>query len=354
MKIYVYAICKNESAFIDRWVASMSEADGIFVLDTGSTDGSAEKLRAHEGVSVSTAEVSPWRFDTARNLSLSLVPKDADVCVCTDLDEVFTPGWRQAFERAAESRAQTFSYRYVWSFDENGEERTVFNIAKAHRRNGFTWKHPVHEVLTFAEGEPAQTFVEGVRLEHRPDPSKSRKQYLPLLELSVREDPNDDRNMHYLGREYMFARRFPEAIETLKKHLAMPTAVWKDERCASMRYIAACYRALGFTEEAHRWYLRACAEADHLREPWMDLALICYDEQNWSAVIALTSEALKIKEQPETYICDARYRRGLPYDLLSLAYYHVGDKKRALEAVDRALAFSPGDERLKKNRAFFV
>ena len=43
-KICVYAICKNESKFINRWLASMSEADYIVVLDTGSTDGTYEKL----------------------------------------------------------------------------------------------------------------------------------------------------------------------------------------------------------------------------------------------------------------------------------------------------------------------
>ena len=33
-KICVYAICKNESQFVDRWVDSMQEADEIVVLDT--------------------------------------------------------------------------------------------------------------------------------------------------------------------------------------------------------------------------------------------------------------------------------------------------------------------------------
>ena len=28
MKVIVYAICKNEEKFVERWVASMSEADG--------------------------------------------------------------------------------------------------------------------------------------------------------------------------------------------------------------------------------------------------------------------------------------------------------------------------------------
>ena len=41
MKICVYAICKNESTFVDRWMDSMAEADGIYVLDTGSADDTA-------------------------------------------------------------------------------------------------------------------------------------------------------------------------------------------------------------------------------------------------------------------------------------------------------------------------
>ena len=45
-KICVYAISKNEEPFVDRWMDSMSEADEVVVLDTGSEDGTVEKLRA--------------------------------------------------------------------------------------------------------------------------------------------------------------------------------------------------------------------------------------------------------------------------------------------------------------------
>ena len=41
-KICVYAICKNEEKFVDSWVDSMSEADKIIVLDTGSSDKTVE------------------------------------------------------------------------------------------------------------------------------------------------------------------------------------------------------------------------------------------------------------------------------------------------------------------------
>ena len=91
MKIVVYAICKNEAQFVDRWMNSMSEADQIVVLDTGSEDGTVDQLRKR-GAQVTVEAISPWRFDTARNRSLELTPKDADICVCTDLDELFLPG----------------------------------------------------------------------------------------------------------------------------------------------------------------------------------------------------------------------------------------------------------------------
>ena len=44
-KVCVYAICKNEMKFLDKWLNSMSEADCVVVLDTGSTDGSYEFLK---------------------------------------------------------------------------------------------------------------------------------------------------------------------------------------------------------------------------------------------------------------------------------------------------------------------
>ena len=157
MKIVVYAIAKNESAFVDRWMDSMSEADQVVVLDTGSDDGTAERLRAR-GAQVTVERIIPWRFDRARNRSLELVPEDADVCVCTDLDEVFHPGWRSALEGTWGPETRQASYRYTWSFQPDGSEGVVFWQEKIHARRGFRWVHPVHEVLEWAgEGERGTT-----------------------------------------------------------------------------------------------------------------------------------------------------------------------------------------------------
>ena len=60
--------------------------------------------------------ITPWRFDVARNRSLDLVPADADLCVCTDLDEVFQPGWREKVEEAWTPGVDRLLYRYTWNF----------------------------------------------------------------------------------------------------------------------------------------------------------------------------------------------------------------------------------------------
>lgn len=350
MKVVVYAICKNEEAFVDRWMDSMSEADQIVVLDTGSTDHTVEKLRKR-GATVIEETISPWRFDVARNRSLELVPSDADICVCTDLDELFHPGWRAKLEAVWKPGTGQATYRYTWSFNPDGSEGVVFWYEKIHARHGYQWVHPVHEVLAWTgKGMPGpMVTAEGVQLDHHPDPSKSRGQYLPLLELSVAEDPEDDRNAHYLGREYLFHRRWDDCIRTLTHHLSMPRATWRDERSASMRYIAKAYLMKGERQLARDWYLRAIAEAPHLREPYVDLAHLLYEEEAWDGVLYFTGCALSIKDRPRTYICEAAPWGSLPHDLRSIAFYRTGRIQEALAEARQALALEAGNPRLKGN-----
>lgn len=352
MKIIVYAICKNEEKFAARWAVSMGEADGIYVLDTGSTDKTAEILR-EKGAHVTEEIISPWRFDAARNRSLELVPRDADICVCTDLDEVFHPGWRRLLEDAWQAGVTTrASYRYTWNFEPDGREGHVFWLDKIHCRQGYRWTHPVHEVLSWeGDGAERRVTVEGMQLDHHPDMEKSRAQYLPLLEMSVRENPEDDRNMHYLGREYLYYGRWDDCIRTLKRHLQLPAATWADERCASMRYIARACRGKGDDLAAEQWYARAAAEAPHLREPYMDWAWMLYAKGDWEGVAFLTGRALAISHRERTYITESAAWGSLPWDLRAIALYRLGRLREALEAAERACDMAPGDERLKNNAA---
>ena len=251
-RICVYAISKNEEEFVDRWVDAVNEADLIVVLDTGSTDNTVKKLK-DRGVIVYEEKIIPWRFDVARNKALELVPDNIDICVSNDLDEVFEEGWRDKLESAWEKESTRAKYWFVWEHGLTGNIIKKFSMEKIHLRHGFRWKNHVHEILEyFGEGCDNSIFIDNIILYHYPDTKKSRTQYLQLLELSVKENPSDDRAMFWLGREYCYEKQYDKCISTLEKHLAMPSALWDEERSASMRLISKSFLAKGKkNEELH-------------------------------------------------------------------------------------------------------
>lgn len=352
-KICVYAISKNEEQFVNRWCNSMKEADKIFVLDTGSNDKTAEKLKEN-GVNVKQQIIDPWRFDVARNLSLDMVDEDADICICTDLDEVFEPGWRKELEQQWCDDTTRARYNYNWSLDKDNKPLVNFFIEKIHTRNNYKWTHPVHEVLTYLNGNENTITLNNITLNHYPDINKSRSSYLPLLELSVKEDPEDDRNMHYLGREYMYYGKWEESIKTLEKHLSLPKATWKDERCASMRFISRCYQKLNDYEQARKWLFKAIEEAPYLRDPYMEMALLEYKLKNYKEVEKFCLKALRINSHQKTYINEIFSWNETVYDLLSISCFYLDKIDYAIYFVDKALEMKPNDQRLIGNRKLFI
>lgn len=348
-KVCVYAISKNEEKFVERWFNSMKEADEIYVLDTGSTDNTAQKLK-ELGANVKIEIIEPWRFDAARNNSLKLLPDDTDICVCTDLDEVFLPGWRKKLENSWKENTCKARYPYNWSLDENDNPKVSFYIEKIHSLNDYKWTHPVHEVLSFTGTNENVITIDSITVNHYPDSSKSRSSYLPLLELSVLENPDDDRNMHYLGREYMYYGKWNKCIDTLIKHLNLKSATWKDERSASMRFIARSYKNLNRPLEARMWLDKAVEETPYLRDPYMERALLEYECNNYKEVYFYCLEALKIKDHTKSYIHEVFSWDHTVYDLLAISSFYLNKFEEASSYIELAIQYNPHDERLLKNR----
>ena len=269
-----------------------------------------------------------------------------------NLDEVFEKGWRKKLEKSWVDGTTRISYTFNWSLDEENNPIVSFDSDKIHARNGYRWTHPVHEVLSY-DGEEKRVLNESIVLNHYPDRGKSRSSYLPLLELSVKEDPEDDRNTHYLGREYMYYEKWNEAIDTLIHHLNLKKAVWKDERCASMRFIGRCYKNLNRPLEAEMWYKKALLEAPHLKEAYSELALFYYETGEYSKAIPLFLKTLKINTGYKSYITEWFSTDFSVYDFLSICYYKLGDYDKALEYVNKALELK-NDERVINNKKLIL
>jgi len=338
---------------------SMREADLVVVTDTGSTDDTVERLRCF-GAVVYEEEICPWRFDAARNRSLEHVPEDADICVCTDLDERFLPGWREKLETAWQHSqmncglcaARTGRYLYNWSLKSDGSPNVQFYYFKVHSRNGFRWKCPVHEYIQYVGAEPLETvYIDGMILNHYPDPAKPRDAYLSLLELAVEEDPEDERMLCYLGREYLSRGEWRKSIDTLLAYLELPAANWEEERGAAMRWIANAFFRLGEMKEAYLWYGKACRETPRVREPYVEFAALCCEQEDWPMVLYLAEEALKIQERSKTFVNMSYAWDGTADDLCAVAAYRMDLPERALEHAKRALAYQPDSERLQNNVA---
>lgn len=348
-KVAVYAICKNEEQFVERWVESMSEADVIVVSDTGSTDKTVQKLK-EKGVMVYTDITSPWRFDYARNKSLDHVPEEIDICVCTDLDEIFEKGWREALEDAWNYDTKMAKYLYNWSLKEDGTPDIQFNYFKAHARHGYRWVYPVHECLRYTGTDIEKVvFVEGMVLNHYPDRSKSRGSYLNLLEMGVEEEPEDDRMRYYLGREYMYNGNWDKCIATLRAYLGLKKAVWAEERCAAMRHIAKAYYKKGDYSRAYSWYYKAISECSHMREPYVECAKMAYELKNWPVVLFMTKQALEIKNKSAVYINMGYCWDYTVDDLAAIASYWLGMYEIAKWHAEAALSYAPDDIRLQRN-----
>lgn len=343
-RVAVYTIAKNEEQFVQRWHDSSRQADKLFILDTGSTDNTvavAESL----GITVKTLAIDPWRFDVARNAALEMVPDEFDMCIALDMDEILIEGWRDHIEQAILDKVTRPRYEYTWSWD-GDEPGLVYGGDKIHARHGFTWRHPVHEVLVCDDVE-VQGWC-GLKIHHHPDSSKSRGQYFPLLQLAVAEDPEDDRNSHYLAREFFFHGMLNEAATEFRRHLSLARSQWLPERSASMRYLAKCEPAM-----REHWLLRAAAECPDRREAWVDLAQLYYEHSSWAACLSVAERAVGIRDKPLEYLCDPVAWGATPYDLAAVSAYHLGLFDLSLYYGSEAAQMSPHDQRLLTNLSFY-
>lgn len=347
MKVAIYTIALNEEQFVERWFESAKEADYLLIADTGSSDRTVELAKSF-GINVVDISIKPWRFEDARNAALSFIPKDIDYCISLDMDETISKNWRKPLEQALERGITRPKYKHVWSWNDDGTPGMEFAYDHIHARFGYRWKHPVHETLKPYGIKEVSEFINGLETYHYPDSTKSRSQYLPLLEMSVQEEPFDDRNAFYFARELFFYNQYERAAQEFKRHLSLPTALWPAERTASMRYLAKCEPQNAFT-----WLQKAIEESPGRREALVEYAQYLYKKQDWAECLEVSKDALSITEKPLDYLCEAFAWGSLPYDLASISAYNLGDIDGATLYIKKALEIEPENPRFISNLAYY-
>jgi glycosyltransferase involved in cell wall biosynthesis len=260
-RVIVYTIVKDEAQFIERWVRKHAAADVLDVLDTGSSDGTIEKLetlkKEFPNLIANVHYFNDFRFDVARNFQLDLISlyaKQDDVLFQIDADEyVVTPGWADIVRRDFNGDAGSYDYIFSWKDKAETVPLNEFLAEKIHSVS-YRWEKPVHEVLTY-NGDTVIGHIE-LRLEHHTKAKASRMNYISLLRTRYAEFPQDSRNTLYYGRELYFLKHYEDARMRLMDFVDAPDA-WIHEKGYAAYLISRCFLAEGKAAEAVEWALEA-------------------------------------------------------------------------------------------------
>lgn len=359
-KICVYAICKNERQFVEKWLDNVSEADYIVVLDTGSTDGTYEFLQNDPRVTKVKQKIyDQFRFDVARNDSMKLCPKDANILFCTDFDELLHPGWAEIIKANWNKSITRGIYTYAWDHNEKGEPRNIFKYDKMHTRD-YKWVFPVHEVLTPIDKdfvEKRLDFKETIYLEHWQDLSKPRKFYFDLLKLSCEENPEDSHVRMLLAREYVLKQDYNKAIEEFLYVLKMPDVNQPNKRLVllnSLIQLAFTYEAVNNYDEAI-WYCQEFIKEDKTyREPYFLMAEVYNLMKMWPLAEAMAKTGFEYGIQKYDWVERGNTWLGWGYDLLSVAEYNLGKIDEAIKYGEEAVKHEPKNVRLLSNQNIYL
>lgn len=136
-------IVKDEAHCIEKCLQGIVPyVDGIFVYDTGSTDGTQEIARKY-----ATVEQGEWRddFAWARNRNYEMVAEECEWILYADADDTIS-GLEQirGLSEGALSFTTAFSfpYRNTW-----GNLQVDYHTRRLTRRDRYVWRYPLHEQL---------------------------------------------------------------------------------------------------------------------------------------------------------------------------------------------------------------
>jgi glycosyltransferase involved in cell wall biosynthesis len=267
----VYGIYKNEEKFIERFLASVREADEIVLCDTGTTDRTNEIIadfqQRNPEVNLSTYSISvqPWRFDDAYNAALALVGGDIDLCINMGMDEMLMENWRSVLDVRWDIRYTRYYHKFQTDWGNGSVSR--HNHDRPHVRCGYIWRLPVHEILEYS-GEERTCWNHDFWIYHAPDTKKARSSYMSLMEISAKERPDVWKTWGFLAGEYMAARRYDDALAAVDKAMALPPS--DKGHLNKLKFFI--YRALKKTELALLHIDSAIAMMPGRREPYVEKA----------------------------------------------------------------------------------
>lgn len=315
----IYTIAKNEAHNVEGFMEAAGNCP-VYVLDTGSTDDTVNRLKKY-GAHVVQKSINPWRFDTARNEALSLVPDNVDVCVSIDMDERFDAGWQDKLREQWSGNVGTFFFVDEWA----DEARTIPSVqshrTRLHSRRGFEWHRRIHEMIRPLSGVEQIFCHTDIVVKHYPQGGK--KDYISAVKELLKEDPTDADAWLQLAVEYHQAEKFGEALDNYQQYLEVirgdDRGFLSYRRAHAWIHIAQCLHKLGREDEMIRAFLSAIAAEPNCREAWTHFSHIAIQMGNAPLSYGAAMTAYNIKQPPYHAAIEAVCWGDLPKQIANQA-----------------------------------
>ena len=345
-KIAIYTIVKNQSRFVKNWIERAVEADGIFVLDMGSTDMTVENLKKTKAL-IGNYKGSTIRYDEARKQALDMIPADYDMCMACDINDILPYGWTRLVRKKMKPGIDIMSYvRRTYFYN-----RIETDVARKwiHKRDlKFQWKYPIHEDFEAIDVNMKCNMVQsGLILSGYGNIFDRRPDNLFLLELGLGEKVHHEKMLHHLAIEHMINGDYEKAKLIFREHAEISTAY--HEKSESMRYIA--FLTEDFAEKID-WLRQAVCINPYRKDHWIDLSLAYCNIRDWENVVLSCRKALLLGNNTE-YINYRLHRDSIPYELYAFAAFQLKKYKLAFQYGKKALKEDADDERFLKNLSVY-
>lgn len=283
---------------------------------------------------------SLFDFASARNYAASLAVND--YILNPDADEAFSVFDIDAVEEAF-ATASRFQYDFVFDHNPDGTPHLQFiTDTRLSDRRYWRWKGHVHETNEAIRDDATMRYLPPtvLKIEHWQVPSPTRSNYLPGLAYACAIEPENDRNLHYYGRELLYRHYYRTAIKELKRHLELSD--WDMERSQSMVFIGDAYHSLGDDAEAVEWWHRSFALCSR-REPLLRIAQLRYRQNRPADIVPYVAAALELA-RPEFYGNTPEYYTYRPHQLMYWARGWTGNIPEARKHILKALDYDPTNE----------
>lgn len=350
ISITLCMIVKNEEASLARCLDSVNGiADEIVIVDTGSTDRTRQIASRYTDRIVDFEWVDD--FAAARNFAFDQAK--SEYILWLDADDVFEPEDRAkliALKRSLDPEVDSVTMDYNLSFTADGKVAYSLRRNRLVRRDRqFRWIGAVHEYLAVA----GNLLHSDIAVTHKKDKEYTDRNLRIYRKREQAGEEFGPRDLYYFGNELKDHGQHEDAVKYYEKFLDTGLG-WVEDQIAACQKIADCEAALERPEQEVTALFRSFAYDLPRAEICCRLGGYFADREDYRKALFWYEQATRAvrPDDPMVVLNEAAWT-WMPHLQLCVCYDRMGNRAKAREHNDIALAYHPTHPSMLYNDRYF-